>query len=105
MKKIFNLLHSIVSLIVSVIVYCIYAPYAVVKALTDMNEFLDFMEDAGNAIGRTRYSFQKLITRRKTKNIIIQDCINSIKKQHDKGSIDSGTFLLIRDTLERKKNF
>lgn len=79
MKKTMNLLKNVAGLFVLAVIWVLYAPVAVFRALTDIGELQDFAEELFNAIGNLRFNASKAFRRRSTHNAVINECMRNLQ--------------------------
>lgn len=81
MDKVTNLIKNIFGAVVLIVMWVIYIPYAVCKALTDIEALKDFADDVLIAVGNIRFEVGKVFRRRSTHNAVISECMRNLRKQ------------------------
>ena len=81
MNKLKNFITNILGIVALAILWAFYAPYAICKALIDIEALKDFSEDVMIAIGNIRYDAGRALRRRSTHNAVINECIKELQKQ------------------------
>ncbi len=102
MIKLKSLIKNILGALVLIVLWVFYAPYAVCKALIDIEAVKDFADDVLIAIGNIRFEATRAFRRRSTHNAVIKECMDNLKRDKKlKESINSG-FLIIYHFLEKQ---
>lgn len=81
MDKLKNFIVNIFGIVALVILWVFYAPYAICKALIDIEALKDFADDVLIAIGNIRFEAGKAFRRRSTHNAVIKECMKNLQKQ------------------------
>lgn len=101
MTKLKNLLKNILGTLVLIVMWVIYVPYAVFKALIDIEALKDFADDMLIAIGNIRFEANKAFRRRSTHNAVIKECMKNLQKQEAlkdaKGNLWLGIHKFLKD--------
>lgn len=74
MIKLKNIIKNILATLVLIVLWVFYAPYAVCKALIDIEAVKDFADDVLIAIGNIRFEAARAFRRRSTHNAVIKEC-------------------------------
>ena len=101
MDKLKNFITNILGIVALAILWAFYAPYAICKALIDIEALKEFSEDVMIAIGNIRYEAGRALRRRSTHNAVINECMRELQKQEGlkdaKGNLWLGIHKFLKD--------
>lgn len=101
MDKLKNFITNILGIVALAILWAFYAPYAICKALIDIEALKEFSEDVMIAIGNIRYEAGRALRRRSTHNAVINECIKELQKQEGlkdaKGNLWLGIYNFLKE--------
>lgn len=101
MDKLKNLVKNILGVIALIVLWVFYVPYAVCKALTDLEALKELADDVFKAIGIIRFEAGRVFRRRSTHNAVIQECMKNLYKceelKDEKGNLWLGIYHFLRD--------
>lgn len=102
MDKLTNLIKNILGAVVLVVLWVIYTPYAICKALIDIEGLKEFADDVLIAIGNIRFESARAFRRRSTHNAVIKECMNNLQKQEELKEVKGNLWLGIHEFLRRQ---
>lgn len=83
------------------ILWVFYAPYAICKALIDIEAIKEFADDVFIAISNIRFEANKAFRRRSTHNAVINECMRNLQKNEElkdcKGNLWLGIHKFLKD--------
>lgn len=101
MDKLKNFITNIFGIVALAILWVFYAPYAICKALLDIEALKDFSDEVFTAIGYVRFEANKAFRRRSTHNAVIKECMKNLQKQEAlkdaKGNLWLGIHKFLKD--------
>lgn len=101
MDKLNNFIKNIFGIIALAVLWVFYAPYAICKALIDIEALKDFADDVFIAIGNIRFEAGKAFRRRSTHNAVINECLKELQRQEKlkdaKGNLWLGIHQFLKD--------
>lgn len=104
MTKLKNFIKNITGLALLAVFWVFYAPYAMIKALVDIDAFKDFLDDIMTAVANLRFEAGKAFRRRSTHNAVINECMKNLQKCEElkdiKGNIWLGIQKFLKDQYE-----
>lgn len=101
MNKLKNLLCNTVSLLALAVLWVFYAPYAICKALIDIETLQDFADDILTTISNLRFRASRVFRRRSTHNKVVAEIMKQLKAEARHGQHDKD-FLSIYHFIERQ---
>lgn len=81
MDKLKNFVTNIFGIVALAVLWVFYAPYAICKALIDIEALKEFADEVFIAIGNVRFEAGKAFRRRSTHNAVIKECMKNLQKQ------------------------
>lgn len=100
MNKLTNLIKNILGVIALIALWVIYTPYAICKALIDIEALKDFADEVFIAIGNIRFETGRAFCRRSTHNAVIKECMNNLQKQEELKEVKDNLWLGIYHFLK-----
>lgn len=101
MDKLKNFIKNIFAAVALIVLWVFYTPYAVCKALIDIEALKEFAEDVLIAIGNLRFEANKALRRRSTHNAVINECLRELQKQENlkdaKGNLWLGIYEFLKE--------
>lgn len=101
MTKLKNLLYSTVSILALAVLWVFYAPYAICKALIDLDALDDFADDILRVTNNIRFRVSRVLRRRSTHNKVVAEIMKQLKAEARHGQ-HGKEFLYIYHFLERQ---
>lgn len=100
MDKLKNFITNTFGLIALVVLWVFYAPYAICKALLDIEALKDFFDKVFTAIGDVRFEAGKAFRRRSTHNAVIKECMINLQKCEELKDVKGNLWLGIHKYLK-----
>lgn len=101
MDKPKNFIANIFGIVALAVLLVFYAPYAICRALLDIEALKDFSDEVFTAIGYVRFKAGKAFRRRSTHNAVINECMKNLRKQEAlkdaKGNLWLGIHKFLKD--------